>query len=140
MRWKSEEIYGGTKDFLRTHPSGLEEPDQMLEQRFYLQNRILCRDQNKGSEVIVLKNICSAGKLFARQRFYREGEVFSLVWDGLGLRENWRTKKIHGYSADFQIKDIDNDGREELVVGMMGTSTSPLFGEKRAYILSYELL
>jgi hypothetical protein len=32
---------------------------------------------------------------------------------------NWKTKEIDGYISDFQIKDVDNDGTEEMVVSVM---------------------
>ena len=139
LLWRSVDIYGGTKDFLVLYPLGLEERGEGLEERIYLQKRVLFRNQKKGSEVIIVKNISATGKLFARVRSYKESEVYSLVWDGLGLSENWRTKKIHGYTADFQIKDIDNDGRDELVVGIIDTSTGSIFGKKKSFILAYEL-
>ena len=139
LLWRSIEIYGGTKDFLVLYPPGLEERGDGLEERIYLQKRVLFRNQKKGSEVIIVKNISATRKLFARVRSYKESEVYSLVWDGLGLSENWRTKKIHGYTADFQIKDIDNDGRDELVVGIIDTSTGLIFGKKKSFVLAYEL-
>ncbi len=143
LLWRSIEIYGGTKDFLVLYPSGSKEVDvglEDLERRIYLQNRVLFRNQKKGSEVIIIRNISATGKLFARIRSYKESEVYGLVWDGLGLSENWRTKKIHGYTADFQMKDIDNDGRDELVVGIVDTSTSVIFGKKKSFVLAYEML
>jgi hypothetical protein len=42
-----------------------------------------------------------------------------LVWDEGGFTTNWKTKEINGYISDFQIKDIDNDGDEELVVAVI---------------------
>jgi hypothetical protein len=41
------------------------------------------------------------------------------------MSENWRTKKINGYVADYVFKDIDNDGKPELVLALVlsvGTS------------------
>ena len=138
LLWRSEEIYGGTRDFFTLYPSGSKGVDVDLEERVYLQNRILSRMQKKEPEVILLKNISTTGKLFERVRLYKESEVYSLVWDGLGLSEKWRTKKIHGYTADFHIKDIDNDGRDELVVGIID-STGSIFSKKKSYVLAYEL-
>jgi hypothetical protein len=33
-----------------------------------------------------------------------------------GPSENWKTRKINGYVADYQFKDIDNDGQNEIVL------------------------
>ena len=49
--------------------------------------------------------------------------------------ENWRTKKISGYVADYQFKDIDNDGENEVVLALVlsvGGST-----KGRSVIVSY---
>jgi hypothetical protein len=45
-----------------------------------------------------------------------------MEWDGLGFTEKWRTKKIQGYAADYQIKDIDNDGKPEMVMALVTSS------------------
>ncbi len=37
----------------------------------------------------------------------------------MGMVENWRTKKISGYVADYQFKDIDNDGENEVVLALV---------------------
>jgi hypothetical protein len=141
LMWKSEEIYGGTKNFLTKYPSGTKPTDatEGLETRLYLQNRILVQNHKGENEVVVVRNIPSAGKLFERLRIYRESEIYNLVWDGLGLSENWRTKKIPGYVADFQIKDINNDGKDELVVGIIQTSIGSIFKGDKSYVLVYKL-
>ena len=71
---------------------------------------------------------------------YNNSEIYSLVWDGIGLSENWRTRKIHGYIADFQIKDIDNDGKDELVVGILDTSVASTLKRAKSYVLAYDLV
>ncbi len=38
------------------------------------------------------------------------------------LAENWRTREIPGYIADYQVEDFDNDGERELVVAMVSPS------------------
>jgi hypothetical protein len=50
---------------------------------------------------------------------YHKSEIQNLGWNGISLVENWRTKKIDGYLSDFQIKDVDNDGENELVVAVI---------------------
>jgi hypothetical protein len=36
------------------------------------------------------------------------------------LTATWKTRQINGYIADFQVRDVDNDGNEELVVAVVG--------------------
>ena len=50
---------------------------------------------------------------------FTSSEIYNLEWDGLGMAENWRTKKINGYVADYCIKDIDNDGKQEIVLALV---------------------
>lgn len=142
LMWKSDGIYGGTNNFIAKYPDS-SEPNSSIEDlvsRLYIQNRVLVQNHKGENEVIVIKNIPSAGKIFERVRMYRESEIYNLVWDGLGLSENWRTKKIHGYIADFQIKDIDNDGKDELVVGIVQASLKSIFKGAKSYVLAYDLV
>ena len=52
-------------------------------------------------------------------RIYEKGEIYDLMWEEDGLTTNWKTREIKGYIADYQVKDVDNDGHEELVVGVV---------------------
>jgi hypothetical protein len=89
--------------------------------RVYIPGRILIKDlDGDGSnEVIVNKNISPAMALADKARIFKKGEIHDLVWDGGTLITNWKTKEINGYISDFQIKDVDNDGNEEMVVSVM---------------------
>ena len=41
-----------------------------------------------------------------------------------------KTRELDGYIADFQVKDADNDGEEELVVAVVAPSQA---GDKGAF-------
>ncbi len=47
------------------------------------------------------------------------GEIYSLIWQDGNLDTHWKTREINGYIADFQVKDVDNDGEEELLAGIV---------------------
>jgi hypothetical protein len=49
---------------------------------------------------------------------YESGEIYNLIWEDNSLTTNWKTKEIKGYIVDYQIKDADNDGNQELVVAV----------------------
>jgi hypothetical protein len=51
--------------------------------------------------------------------------------------ENWRTKKISGYVADYQFKDIDNDGENEVVLALVLSVGGTL--RDRSVIVSYKM-
>lgn len=120
--WTSGEIYGGTDVFYDNKAKkALWEATRLpaaTNWRVYIPGRILIRDLDGDglSEVIINKNISSTSEWFDKVRRFEKGEIYNLVWEDGSLITNWKTKEINGYISDFQIKDIDNDGEEELVV------------------------
>ncbi|HYA13316.1 MAG TPA: hypothetical protein VEF33_03150, partial [Syntrophales bacterium] len=105
----------------------------------FINLRILNIDmkQDGKKELIIAKNISSAGRLFKNVRLFTSSEVYDLEWDGLGLIENWKTRKINGYIADYQFKDIDNDGQNEIVLALV-LSVGPSISDK-SVIVSYKM-
>jgi hypothetical protein len=53
-------------------------------------------------------------------RTYETGEIYSLIWQEGSLDNHWKTREINGCITDFQIRDVDNDGDQELVVAVVG--------------------
>jgi len=116
--WKSDDVFGGSNNFIDTAMQrGPDRPDKNT----YINLRILTYDfKNDGKkEIIIVKNLSSVGRLFRNVKAFSSSEVYDLEWDGLGLLENWKTKKINGYVADYQFKDIDNDGQKEIVLALV---------------------
>ncbi|MGD0915949.1 MAG: FG-GAP-like repeat-containing protein [Thermodesulfobacteriota bacterium] len=124
--WTSGEEYGGTdnsydSDYKRNLELGSHQRISS-DWRTYILPRILIRDLHGDglNEVIVNRNISSSlMSVFKRTKRFEKGEIDSLVWEEGTLTTNWKTKEITGYISDFQIKDIDNDGEEELVVAVI---------------------
>jgi hypothetical protein len=126
--WASPERYGGTINFYdnvakRKLWDGGKLP-AASDWRVFIPGRILIRDLDGDglNEVIVNKNISSTLVDFIeieKLKRYEKGEIYDLVWNEGELMTNWKTKETHGYIADFQIKDVDNDGNEELVVAVI---------------------
>jgi TolB-like protein len=136
--WRSDEVYGGSNNYIanidKQKPS-----DSNLESSAFANLRILSFDTNKDGkkELIIVKNLSSVGRIFKNLKLFSSSEIYNLEWDGLGMAENWRTKKINGYVADYCFKDIDNDGKPEIVLALVqsvGASTS-----ERSVIVVYEL-
>jgi TolB-like protein len=119
--WRSEDVYGGSYNFLANYDEQRATEQERDEGRAYLNTRIHTYDLNKDGkkQIIVVKNISSSGRILKNVKLFSASEIYSLEWDGLGLAENWRTKKINGYMADYQIKDIDNDGKPEIVLALV---------------------
>ncbi|MBI5285988.1 MAG: VCBS repeat-containing protein [Deltaproteobacteria bacterium] len=90
-------------------------------------------------EVIINKNEPGTlGRYFEKVRSYKTGEIVDMSWEGNSFEENWRTKRIDGYIADYLIKDIDNDGKKELVIIVMEGETLLKTGAS-SYIVAYKL-
>ncbi|MEI8173125.1 MAG: FG-GAP-like repeat-containing protein [Deltaproteobacteria bacterium] len=116
--WKSDDVFGGSNNVIDTAmQTGPDRPDKNT----YINLRILTYDfKNDGKkEIIIVKNLSSVGRVFRNVKAFSSSEVYNLEWDGLGLLENWKTKKINGYVADYQFKDIDNDGQKEIVLALV---------------------
>jgi len=141
FRWKSDDYFGGSNTRIEpmggdtTSPAG----DGMDPTPRFINLRIVPYDTNKDGkrEFIVVKNHSTSGRLLANVKLFSSAEVYNLEWDGMGMVENWRTKKINGYVADYQFKDIDNDGENDIVLALVLTSGG--FGRGRSVIVSYKL-
>jgi hypothetical protein len=134
--WKSGDSFGGTTNFYDTkkHAELAFRPGDAPPWRVFIPGRILVRDLNRDGipQVIIKKCELSSGKLSDRVRTYEKGEIQGLVWEEDGLMANWKTREIKGYIADYQIKDVENDGNDELVVAV----AAPIQSEEGAGILS----
>jgi len=134
--WKSDEPFGGSNTAIENFGLSQEEAEDKYT---YINLRILTFDTNKDgkNEIIIVKNFSSAGRVFKNIKLFSSSEVYDLEWDGLGLAENWKTRKINGYVSDYQFKDIDNDGQNEVVLALVlsvGVSVSD-----KSVIVAYKM-
>ncbi len=134
--WRSDGNYGGSNTLIQNIDK--KKPDEN-EKSSYANLRILTFDTNNDGkkEVIIVKNISSTGRLFKHLNLFTSSEIYNLEWDGLGMIENWRTKKINGYVADYCFKDIDNDGKPEIVLALVLSVGTSLKG--KSVLVVYEL-
>jgi len=120
--WKSGDRFGGTSNFYDTKKKAdpAFRPGDAPAWRVFIPGRILIRDLNGDGtpQIIVNKNEFSSGRLSDRIRTYEKGEIHGLIWEEDTLIASWKTREIKGYIADYQVKDVDNDGNAELVVAV----------------------
>ena len=144
--WTSSETYGGSNVYLLS-PAEMKEKkkegkqiDPTAGKGLYLQQRIFVTDldQDKKNEVIVVKNHDVSRGLFQRLRKFISGHFEALVWDNVGLRRQWKTRKFTGYISDYTVGDLDNDGTDELVFVVMAGSDSVISNPK-SYIVAWSL-
>jgi len=134
--WQSDDIFGGSNNFFRFGDILKTSDNVDAPERVYIKERVLTYDMdgNGTNEVVIVKNLSPASRIMKNIRIFTRSEIYNLEWDGLGMAENWRTKKIQGYVADYQIKDIDNDGKDEVVLAVgLGTSLT------RSAIVAYDM-
>lgn len=134
--WKSDDPFGGSSTYFDVPGTQISDNSKYI----YINLRILTCDTNQDgrNEVIIAKNLSPIGRVFRSVNIFTSTEIYDLVWDGLGLSESWKTKKINGYVADYKIKDINNDGKDELVMAIVASSDT--FTKDKSVILVYSLL
>ncbi len=131
--WTSRERYGGTTNYydtLKKKADGFR-PLEAPPWRVFIPARILSRDLDGDglNEIIINKNYSSLG-MFDRAKTYESGEVYNLIWEQDSLITSWKTKEITGYISDFQVRDADNDGNDDLVVTLVESHASGKMGGK----------
>ncbi len=130
----SDRLGGSTLYYL------LPKTEPVTENRQYLPMRIAICDMNRDgkTEVITVKNHEATGNLLKNFRKFTKANFVSLSWDGLGLAPDWETRKISGFIRDFAIGDFDNDGKDELVAGVIIKEGSMLTSPKST-VVAYEI-
>ena len=119
--WRGDDEFGGSNNFIENEQDAKRSDTNRTVKTAYINLRILTYDFNKDGkkELIIVKNLSALGRLLKNVKMFTSSEIYNLEWDGLGMAENWRTKKINGYVADYVFKDIDNDGKPELVLALV---------------------
>lgn len=137
--WKSEAGYGASKAFLGTLSSnraGGRTPT-------YMHTRLIARDQDGDGkpELIVGRNRLTNVKFFERLRYFEGSSISALSWDGSGMTTLWETRKIPGYTTDYQV--LKGGGRpDNLRLFFVESSSSyPFFfwGSEESVIHLYEM-
>lgn len=137
--WRGDEEFGGSNNYIENVTDKKNYEIDSNVKTAFVNLRILTYDLNKSGkkQLIIVKNLSATGRLLKNLKMFTSSEIYNLEWDGLGMSENWRTKKINGYVADYIFKDIDNDGKPELVLALVlsvGTSV-----REKSVIVVYKL-
>ena len=118
------------------------DPDRnyQLPGKYYAPMRLITADLGHIGEYVLLINkpISTASQLFDRYRYFPQGEIHALYWDGVGLALKWKTRRIRGSVASVDLADANNDGVLDLVVGL-NTSPDLGVGSRQCMITAYPL-
>ena len=115
--WKSTDRYGGSTLYYAGKITDVGEVERPL----YLPTRLLPLQSKDGKpRILTVKNhdIMGAVRL-EKFRAYNDSQIMAMYWDGLGLAQDWRTRKLTGCIRDFAVGDFNNDGKDELVAAVI---------------------
>jgi hypothetical protein len=90
-----------------------------------------------GHVLLPLQPISVAAQFFENYRAFSQGEIHALYWDGVGLSLKWKTRRIKGTISGYTLADVDNDGRQELVVCMNTWPGAIGLGNPKTVVMPY---
>ncbi len=151
--WKSEGRYCGTKRYIGGDPNMMpaitssmnDEVDAFGDKyvETFIPSRILVSDvDHDGTDDIILnRNPSTLTAVLPREIQYKSGTIVGLKWNGLGLEEMWRTRKIDGYVVDYQAKSqvmkLKPGVADELFIGVVLNSgiLDSLLGDRSTVVM-----
>ncbi len=151
--WKSAERFAGTKRYLGGDPNMMEVTNPLTNDEVdgigekyketYVPSRILISDVDHDGvdDIILNRNPETLTTIVPRLIQYQSGTMVGLKWNGIGLEELWRTRKIDGYVVDYQVKSqvmkTGPENEDELFIGLiLNTGTlDALVGDKSTVVI-----
>ena len=96
----------------------------LLFEELYIPSRILVTDVDGDGidDIIVNANASTWTSLVRSMQTFQSGTMVGLKWNGVGLQELWRTRKVGGYVVDYDARSHHlplKDGVEQLYVGVV---------------------
>ncbi|MDR2696518.1 MAG: VCBS repeat-containing protein [Deltaproteobacteria bacterium] len=146
---KGDELYRSVEKFSGSSAGiehvkgvyGLGRDNVQLPDKYFAPMRMLAVDLNRSGEYVLLVNkpISAAAQFFENYRFFPEGEIQALGWDGVGLAMQWKTRRIKGSVVNLDLGDIMNNGVQSLVVGINTHPGAMGAGKRQSFLLVYPL-
>ncbi len=145
--WKSDESFGGNLRYVGGENPRAQSSKDIHEtrekDRTYIHARIVIDDINNDNQpdIIINKNLSTASKVLKNLKNYPSGEIHALAWNGIGLTELWRTRKIDGYVSSYQfVHDKEKESPATLFVGIvLNSGWTDVFSAKDSTVLIYPL-
>ncbi|BCR03048.1 hypothetical protein DESUT3_01170 [Desulfuromonas versatilis] len=133
LLWEGEERFGGSEAFIERPDPTLRSETLINTRNVFPQVRI---EPGPQGEILVPAN--EGSRLFGQSRQYKKSRLVAMAWDGHTLREAWHTQPQEGYMADFRLADYDNDGKLEVLTGVV-FSREGISSKGRSVLIGYEL-
>ena len=137
--WEGNGKFGGTAHYFLLPRN---DTDASFQERVYFNPRILFYDigGDGKQEIFAVRNEEFAGGAFGRYKRFTKGSLEILSWNGIALAPVAKTRSVQGWISDVAMADIDGDGKDELLVSVVG-KPKLLIGAKgqTSNIISYKL-
>ncbi|NDV18606.1 VCBS repeat-containing protein [Pseudodesulfovibrio sp. JC047] len=92
----------------------------------------------KKYELLINKDLSASAQVFNSYHYFTQGEIHSLVWDGVGMNLAWKTRRIKGQVSDIALADLNNDGNKQLCV-LVNTFAGIGYGNRKTVVVAYDL-
>ncbi|MGD9175358.1 MAG: VCBS repeat-containing protein [Desulfobacterales bacterium] len=136
--WTGGERRGGSDLYYRPQRKA---PGAADSRRYYPMRIAIHQPPNgEDPEILVARNFELAGMKLEQFRKFTGGQVEALFWDGMGLRDKWRTRKLSAFVRDFAVGDFDNDGTQELVIVAIERTGEIVLTTPKSTIVAYDLV
>jgi hypothetical protein len=140
--FRSPESYGGSLNELQ-RPETVGYEYSVAYDPYYMPSEIKYGDFDSDGveEIMVKRNVAGGlGKLAKKVMFYKSGSLHRLSWNVALFEEEWKTRDISGYIADFMIADLDGDGTNEATMIVVENLGNMFKRDKmHSYLLSYSI-
>ncbi|MEG2140149.1 MAG: VCBS repeat-containing protein [Bilophila sp.] len=140
---QSDEKYSGSAIGIeeQTQMPGMGKDNILIPSKYFTPLRMIPADleQDGSWELLVNKPISVSAQFFENYRFFPEGEIHSLFWDGVGMSLQWKTRRIKGSVVDFALSDPNNNGVQDLVVCLNTHPGALGLQNRKTVIVAYPL-
>ena len=137
--WKSDDYFGGSLIFMEWMDTNRNRTAD-TPVRVFLPSPIFLGDVDGDdkNEVVVCQNISKTMRITEDFRWFGSGKVHFMAWDGVALNTVWTSQKLSGTVVGYEVADLDQDGRNELIIASV-TSESYFVGLPKSRLVMYDL-
>lgn len=139
MMWQSDKIFAATTN---TFEGKLNDRRYNDIDYYAIPSPVIVTDLNKDgiTEILVNRNPNALMKFLPENmKSYDKGEIVSFSWDQLGMAENWKTRELVGMVTSIRLADVDNKGKDQLVLSLVAAKDLLKLGDAKSNIVTFEL-
>ena len=143
LLWLMDDRYAASFDYVQgpeRDPTG--RMGTISREKVFLNAPILVADLNRDGrpEVIANRNVVGVfGRDVLNLNFFGKSELYSFSWNGITMVEDWHTPAFQGMTTAYEVTDLNNDGRQELVVVLVTTPGTAIWSEGKSKVVIYPI-